>query len=105
VLDNNSRINIAILTINDNLNYGNRLQNYALQQILKEYGNVTTIRTLTHADSRFSYWKAILRDWKQRGKAAAFRFGSRNQRLLSQRMRSGIAFTRKLVPDDSARLS
>lgn len=105
MLDNNSRINIAILTINDNLNYGNRLQNYALQQILREYGDVTTIRMLTLADSRFSYWKAILRDWKQRGKAAAFRLGSRNQRLLSQKMRSGIAFTRKLVPDDSARLS
>jgi hypothetical protein len=96
--------NIAILTINDNLNYGNRLQNYALQQILKEYGDVTTIRMLTHADSRFSYWKAVLHGWKQRGKAAVFRFGRRDQRLLSRRMRLGIAFTRRLVPDDSARL-
>jgi hypothetical protein len=97
--------NIAILTINDNLNYGNRLQNYALQQILKEYGDVSTIRMHTHANSRFSYWKAVLHGWKQRGKAAVFRFGRRNQRLLSQRMRSGIAFTRRFAPDDLARLS
>ena len=27
---------VAILTINDNLNYGNRLQNYAVQEVLKK---------------------------------------------------------------------
>ena len=29
--------NAAILTINDNNNYGNRLQNYAIQEVLKKY--------------------------------------------------------------------
>ena len=29
---------VAILTINDNLNYGNRLQNYAVQEVLKKNG-------------------------------------------------------------------
>lgn len=40
---------IAILTINDNTNYGNRLQNYAVQTILQEYGaEVETIINKTH---------------------------------------------------------
>lgn len=35
---------LAIITINDNNNYGNRLQNYALQEFLKKYAsNVNTI--------------------------------------------------------------
>ena len=35
---------LAIITINDNNNYGNRLQNYALQEFLKKYvNNVNTI--------------------------------------------------------------
>lgn len=35
---------VAIITINDNNNYGNRLQNYALQSFLKKYiNNVDTI--------------------------------------------------------------
>ena len=35
---------IGILTINDDGNYGNRLQNYAVQEILKKYNcNVETI--------------------------------------------------------------
>jgi hypothetical protein len=97
--------NIAILTINDNLNYGNRLQNYALQQILKEYGDVTTIRMLARAHSQLSYAKAILRVWKQRFEAFTFKFGRGNKRLLGQRMSSGIAFTKEFVPDDSVRLS
>lgn len=42
----------TILTINDQNNYGNRLQNYALQQVLGYYGPCTTIHTYMHADSR-----------------------------------------------------
>ena len=34
-----------ILTINDDNNYGNRLQNYALAQVLSDYGGASTIRT------------------------------------------------------------
>ena len=33
-------MNIAIITINDNNNYGNRLQNYALQKTLLKYVNI-----------------------------------------------------------------
>lgn len=40
---------VGILTINDNTNYGNRLQNYAVQKIIERYGyNVETIINKTH---------------------------------------------------------
>ncbi len=41
---------IGIVTIIDNNNYGNRLQNYALQQVLKKYGTVETIRNNPNDD-------------------------------------------------------
>ena len=42
---------IAILTITDGQNYGNRLQNYALQQLLLKSGcDVETIRMKTYRD-------------------------------------------------------
>lgn len=42
---------IAIITIVDGANYGNRLQNYALQEILKNMGNeVETIQRKTYRD-------------------------------------------------------
>lgn len=37
------KYNSAILTITDVDNYGNRLQNYALQTLLSRYGSCTTI--------------------------------------------------------------
>lgn len=42
----------AILTINDDGNYGNRLQNYALSETLSLFANVSTIRTFLRAESR-----------------------------------------------------
>ena len=42
---------LAILTITDGQNYGNRLQNYALQEVLRDMGHdVTTIRRRTFHD-------------------------------------------------------
>lgn len=43
---------IAILTINDSNNYGNRLQNYALTECLKAYGKVSTIDCGWPVDSK-----------------------------------------------------
>ena len=38
---------VGIITINDNNNYGNRLQNYAVQKILEEKGiEVQTIKNI-----------------------------------------------------------
>lgn len=43
---------IAILTITDGENYGNRLQNFALQEVLREKGyHVETIRRSTYRDT------------------------------------------------------
>lgn len=40
---------VGILTINDNTNYGNRLQNYAVQTVIEKYGfEVETITNKTH---------------------------------------------------------
>lgn len=38
-----TKIEIGIITVNDPKNYGNRLQNYALQQVLRDYGTVSTV--------------------------------------------------------------
>lgn len=43
----------GIITINDNTNYGNRLQNYALYQLLNKYRNTTTIYMLRSSDNPF----------------------------------------------------
>ena len=52
---------IAISTINDYTNYGNRLQNYALQYILEKEGHsVKTIRNYhTTKENRISKVKKI----------------------------------------------
>ena len=48
---NDERI-IAIITLNGNCNYGNRFQNYALQQVLLNYSNhVETL--LISKDSKY----------------------------------------------------
>lgn len=44
---------VAIITITDGQNYGNRLQNYALQEVLKSLGfEVLTIRRKNHHDKK-----------------------------------------------------
>lgn len=50
---------IGIITIYDNNNYGNRLQNYALQQCLVSLGyRVQTIKNIPYADFRYGNIKA-----------------------------------------------
>lgn len=54
---------IGIITINDNDNYGNRLQNYATAEVLKKTGNIPiTIRNtprLNKRENRIRYLKKI----------------------------------------------
>lgn len=53
---------IGIITINDTAsNYGNRLQNYALQELLKSYGNPETIQHFLEIKSKRSLIKAKIR--------------------------------------------
>lgn len=54
---------IAILTINDYANYGNRLQNYATQEVLKSLGfSVQTVVNNTKYENNTCYKKRKLRD-------------------------------------------
>lgn len=58
---------IGIITINDNNNYGNRLQNYALQEKLKEISkyDVITIRNSEYTNRKESIIKQFLRILKK----------------------------------------
>lgn len=56
---------IGILTINDNGNYGNRLQNYALSRVLSKYGVCTTIQMYNNVESAlFRFVKPIVQKIK-----------------------------------------
>lgn len=57
---------IAIVTLNDDNNYGNRLQNYALQKLLGKYGDVTTVEIRAGVSTCRAYFKSIFRHSKQR---------------------------------------
>ena len=58
---------IGVLTINDNNNYGNRLQNYAVQQVLnKKNFVVETIINTTRINKNTSKFKSILKNIKYR---------------------------------------
>ena len=86
----------TIITINDPENYGNRLQNYALSQILGKYGSVTTafcagyrpfpaqVARIFHATVSFS--KRLLRGIKMK-----------NYALLKIRHSRCVQFTKEYV--------
>ena len=90
-----------IITINDNGNYGNRLQNYALSVLLEAYGAVTTAKcnpyiSNTVRDSlspSFSLLRSI-RDY--------FNYFWRylHKDYLFLRFKKNISFTQKYIPDD-----
>lgn len=91
----------AILTISDIDNYGNRLQNYALQEMLKAYGPVTTIHCETKVDSQFGAFKARYRRQKAELKSYAKNVLGGDKKLNAQRWLKNLRFTNHLVPDRS----
>ena len=55
---------IAIITINDNNNYGNRLQNYALQSFLLSKLKIDGVDTIWY-DSQYTYMSQVnIFSWK-----------------------------------------
>lgn len=94
----------AILTISDDGNYGNRLQNYALAEILSSIADVSTVRMFLRAESKL----------KHRLLETALPLYSRKKILKGResvswgvrqkRVRNFNAFSR-LVPNDKYRLS
>lgn len=94
----------AILTINDDGNYGNRLQNYALSQILSSVADVSTIRMFLRTESKIKFVllvmslpiliiRAILTD--RRVRSAKAKWG---------RARNFLSFSRR-IPTGKFRLS
>ncbi len=86
-----------IMTISDYANYGNRLQNYALQTVLSDYGVTTTAHHQTDAANN----KQILKRIASKSISTAAAHVLRGQRLLElMRVRKGITFTKRYVPDN-----
>ena len=47
---------VAIVTITDGCNYGNRLQNYALQKVIEDLGyNVETLENISYLNNIDNY--------------------------------------------------
>lgn len=90
-----------ILTINDDNNYGNRLQNYALAQVLSDYGGASTIRTHLGEAAGLD---AAGRRRLERGRSLEALRGGRVSALKELRRRRMRAFTRRFAPDDRAEL-
>lgn len=95
----------AILTCNDSINYGNRLQNYALSQLLQQYGLTTTIQMYTNADSLWGYVKGPLKVGREKFRGLLYAFGGPKKRALGKRIRRSFKFTKQYVPDNRATLS
>ncbi len=91
---------IAILTINDNTNYGNRLQNYALSLLLSRFGDPTTILMSDHAHSQertlIKHAAKTIAQLPQSPSKMAAQL-TRNKRFYR--------FTRQYVPDSIVRIS
>ncbi|PLS27704.1 polysaccharide pyruvyl transferase family protein [Bifidobacterium parmae] len=98
----NNRQKIWILTINDNGNYGNRLQNYALQKVLQQYANVSTINAFGQESSALSF--ALKKTMRPLKKYLSFIL-SKHFNINLQRDRSFIDFTKRFVDDSQLALS
>lgn len=95
-------MNNLILTINDDNNYGNRLQNYALSQVLSAYGEVSTIRT------RLSNVTGLTPEQLRAQERDRIRklLSPKDPDHLKERRRVRFRrFTRCYVPDDLATMS
>lgn len=90
---------VGIITINDDNNYGNRLQNYAVQEIIKKNGgNPVTIKNnvrLNNKVKRYIFIKKYISFIQKSIKEKIFR--DRSRRLLFEKFNENIEFSHKLV--------
>ena len=86
---------LSIITINDYSNYGNRLQNFALKELLSEYGAVTTV---FHDAYPVRRRLGML-------KRAAGGMASFQVKLETIRRKKLKDFTRKYVPDTTVSIN
>lgn len=94
----------AILTPQDNNNYGNRLQNYALNTILSKYGEARTIKVLVPTGSLAGYIKSSIRGPIKQIKATLESPISKKERCKLGRMRSFNRFNCR-IPYMTGRMS
>lgn len=99
-MNNNKTSRIVIVTINDMQNYGNRLQNYALAQILQSFGKVDT--ALWRAYSRTKIKNILFPIKRIYDKLLCYykwlKYGHFKYKNI--RYKKFIRFTKKYVPDN-----
>lgn len=92
---------ILIITINDNTNYGNRLQNYAMSRLLKVYSDSVTIELHVGGVSLINDLAIFfIKKIKDFIKYILFVLRRNSLSLESQRYVNCIQFTKKLVPNN-----
>lgn len=89
----------CILTINDDYNYGNRLQNYALQELLKQYGSVTTARAYLNVSNEPVLQQRLERQLSRLKARVKLLMGGQ-KRNNALRQLNFYNFTRDYVPDN-----
>lgn len=95
----------GIVTINDISNYGNRLQNYAMQQLLKKYGESYTIDLRVNVSTAPQYVRSFLRRPKLRIGNGLKAILPCSGKIAAQRILSQLRFTERYVPDDKLSLT
>lgn len=92
---------IEIITIIDYGNYGNRLQNFALSQILGTYAKCRTINIWNNSGSvLFSKVRSVTILLKNAIKAVLSFIPLSNRAFELRRVRQGAKFTKKFVPNN-----
>ena len=92
---------ISIITINDDRNYGNRLQNYALNRILSNYASCSTIKMWKNINSIISLVaKPLLFYVKEINKSILSALPLTDLNSEFRRVRLGTRFTKRYVPNN-----
>lgn len=100
---------IIISTINVLDNYGNRLQNYALQEVLRQYGDVRTSLRIYNATSNKKYCIQFLKKKYLNGVKQilehCLRNGLRDGIAFAKRVHRGAKFNKKYINENGGIVS
>lgn len=96
---------IGIITITDGSNYGNRLQNYALQEFLRSIGvEVETVRRYTDRDlSKSTVIKAVIKDVIKTviGKKNTFFYQRKRKKIFKRFNKEYVSFSKMYTRDNA----
>lgn len=94
ILERDDNMKIGILTINDNDNYGNRLQNYAVQEVLKKNNcDVETIKNEPYTNTKSNFLLRVLKNLNYKGTYST----NFDRRTNFEKFNSNIVFSRKRI--------